>query len=232
MNARNKIMDSKKRILEVEKYVEKTMVCPGHNIDHVLRVYRLCLTLAKGLKVDNEVLRAATLLHDIGGAKELADKSGKTDHAVESAKIAEPFLERLGFSKEKIEHIKSCIISHRFKNGREPESLEAELLFDADKLDALGAIGVARAFIWVGKNNASMYKKVDLKKYAKENLCGKMTGRIQDKSKHSPQIEYEIKIKHIIKKLHTPQAKKIAKERLIFYKDFLDRLEKEIKGQI
>lgn len=225
-------MANSNRINEIEKYVRGTMVCPGHNIEHVLRVYNLCLTLAKGLTIDREVLQAATLLHDIGGAKEYADKSGKTDHAVESAKIAEPLLKNLGFAKEKIEHIKKCIISHRFKNGHKPESLEAKILFDADKIDALGAIGVARSFVWVGKNNASIYKKVNLKKYAKENLCGKMTGRIQDKSKHSPQIEYEIKVRHITKRLHTSKAKKIAAERQGFYKNFLDRLEKEIKGKL
>jgi uncharacterized protein len=137
-------MDKEEKIDKLKKYVEKVMVCPGHNIDHVMRVYNLCLNLAKGEKIDREVLQAATLLHDIGGDKELADKSGKTDHAVESARMAEPILKKLGFSKEKIRHTQNCIISHRFKTHNKPETLEAKLLFDADKLDALGAIGVAR----------------------------------------------------------------------------------------
>jgi uncharacterized protein len=87
--------------------------------------------------------------------------------------------------------------------------------------------------VWVGRNNASIYKKVEnLEKYAKENLSGRITGRIQDKSKHSPQIEFETKLKHITKKLNTKKAKLIAKERLDFYKKFLDRLEKEIQGEL
>lgn len=226
-------MNKKERIAELKKYVEKIMVCPGHNIEHVMRVYNLCLNLAKGEKINKEVLQAATLLHDIGGDKELKDKSGKTDHAVESAKQAEPILKRLGFSKDEIEHIKSCIISHRFKNNHEPKTLEAKLLFDADKIDALGAIGVARSFVWVGRNNAHIFKKVDnLEEYAKENLSGKIGGRIQDKSKHSPQIEYDAKLKHIIDRLNTSKAKKIAKKRLDFYKNFLNRLEQEIKGKL
>lgn len=222
-----------KRIEEIEKFIKKTMICPGHNIDHVLRVYNLCLELAKGEDVDHEVLQAATLLHDIGGAKETADKTGKTDHAVESSKMAEPFLKKLGFPEDKIKHIKDCIISHRYKTDNKPKTLEAKLLFDADKLDALGAIGVARHFVWIGKNNAHIYKKVkDIDAYLEDNCSKKVNGRIKDKSKHSPQIEYEIKIKHIIKRLSTNKAKKVARERLKFFKDFLDRLEKEVKGKI
>jgi uncharacterized protein len=223
----------KNKIDEIKKYVSMTMVCPGHNIDHVMRVYNLCLTLSKGEKVDHEVLEAATLLHDIGGAKEMADKSGKTDHAVESSKMVGSILEKLKFSQEKIKHIQDCIISHRYKTNSKPKTLEAKLLFDADKIDALGAIGLARSFVWVGKNNAHIYKKVDsLDEYAKKNLSGRIGGRIQDKSKHSPQIEYETKIRHIIKRLHTKKAKNIARERLKFFKGFLDRLEKEIEGKM
>jgi len=221
------------RIEKIKQYVEKAMDCPGHNIDHVMRVYNICLTLAKGEKIDKEVLEAATLLHDIGGLREMGDKTGKTDHAVESSKMAKLLLKKLEFSEEKIKHIQACIVSHRFKNDHKPETLEAKLLFDADKLDALGAIGIARSFVWVGKNKAHIYKKVsDLNEYAKENLSGKIDGIIQDKSKHSPQIEYETKIKNIIKKLNTKKAKKIAKKRLEFYANFLRRLEKEVKGNI
>jgi len=227
-------MSNRDRIKKVKEYVQKTMNCPGHNIDHVLRVYNLCLNLSKGQDIDSEVLEAATFLHDIGGAREAKDNSGKTDHAIESSKMAKPILKKLGFSGKKIEHIQNCIISHRYKNNHEPKTLEAKLLFDADKLDALGAIGLARHFVWVGKNNANIYRKVKkIDNYIKENITGgSIDGRIMDKSKHSPQIEYEIKIKYIIDKLYTSKAKKIAKERLKFFKNFLARLEEEIKGTL
>jgi uncharacterized protein len=226
-------MSKRDRIKKVKEYVQKIMNCPGHNIDHVLRVYNLCLNLSKGQDIDSEVLEAATLLHDIGGAREAKDNSGKTDHAIESSKMAKPILKKLGFSGKKIEHIQECIISHRYKTNNKPKTLEAKLLFDADKLDAIGAIGVARSFVWVGKHNASIYKKPEsIEKYAKENLSGKIGGRIQDFSKHSPQIEYETKIKYIIEKLYTAKAKKIAKKRLQFFKFFLVRLEEEINGTL
>ena len=226
-------MKGSDRIEKIKKYVRDTMVCPGHNIEHVLRVYNLCLTLSKGEKIDHEVLEAATLLHDIGGAREMADSTGKTDHAIESAKIAKPLLEEFGFSEDKISHIQDCIISHRYKTDNKPKTLEAKLLFDADKLDALGAIGVARLFAWIGKSNAHIYKKVDdIDLYLEDNFSKKINGRIKDKTKHSPQIEYEIKLKHIIKRLNTDKAKKIAKKRLKFFKDFLGELEKEVKGKL
>ncbi len=96
----------------------------------------------------------------------------------------------------------------------------------------MGAIGVARAFLWISKNNAKIYTDVDIDEYIKDNLGGKINGRIQDTTKHSPQVEFETKLKFLIDKLHTKQAKKICKERMKFYKSFLDRLEKEIKGEL
>lgn len=206
----------------------------GHDINHTIRVYDLCLRLAKDIgDVDLGVLKLAALLHDIGGAKELRDKSGKTCHAKESAKMAQKILKKFGYSQEKIDKIVHCILSHRYRTGIKPEIKEAKILFDADKLEGIGAIGVARNFIWVGKNNAKMYAKTDLKEYIKENLYGgKINGRIKDKTKHNPFFEFELKSKRIPKKMHTPIAKKIAKERVRYMKLFFDRLKKEIKGKL
>lgn len=228
-----KIMEEK--FQKIKEIVEKELkYCPAHDIDHVMRVYNLCLSLAENQDVDLEVLKVAALLHDIGGAKELDDSSGKTDHAVLSAEMAVPILEKLGFPKDKTEHIKECIISHRYKTGYKPKTKEAQILFDADKLDAIGAIGIARAFVWIGRNNAKIYKKpLNLDEYIRENLVGgKIDGRIKDNSKHSPQIEFETKTKFLKDKLYTQEGKKMAEERTNFYKKFLDRLEKEINGEL
>lgn len=220
------------KIKEIKKIIEKQLDDPSHNIDHVLRVYNLCMHLAEKEKnIDFEVLQAATLLHDIAGQAELNDKTGKTDHAIIGSKMAESILRKLKFKKDKIAHIKECILSHRYKTNNKPKTIEAKILFDADKLDALGAIGVARAFVWVGKNKASIYKKLDINEYKRKNLTSD-SGRIKDKTKHSPQIEFETKIKYLPKKLYTQKAIKIAKERLNFQSNFLKRLEKEIKGNL
>lgn len=220
----------------IKKIVEKEENCTdvGHNMEHTMRVYNTCLELAKAYpEADLEVIKYAALLHDIGGQKEIQDKSGKTDHALMGSEMAEPILKEFGLSDEKIKHIRDCIVSHRFKTDNRPETIEAKILFDADKLDAIGAIGVARAFVWVGNNKAKIYYKPEnFEEYIKENLSGKINGKIQDKSKHSFQIEYETKIKFVVDKLYTQKAKELSRERTKYFKDFLDRLEKEIKGEI
>lgn len=217
---------------KIKKAVKKELSCSAHDMDHVIRVYNLAMRLAKNEKVDREVLKAAVLLHDIARVKEDNDHSGKTDHAILSAKMAAPILKKLKFKDKKIKHIQECIISHRYRTGEKPKTKEAKILFDADKLDVIGAIGIARSFVWVGRNNAKIYRKTDIKKYVNDNLGGKVNGRIRDKTKHSPQIEFQTKLKFLIDKLYTKKAKKIGRERLEFYKNFLKRLKKEIDGNL
>ncbi len=149
-----------KKIEKIKEIVKKELCfCPAHDFEHVIRVYNQALHLAENEDVDLDVIKAAALLHDIGGKKETDDPTGKTDHALESAEMAESILTNLGYSEDKIEHIKDCIISHRYRTKKKPETKEAKIVFDADKLETVGAIGVARAFAWVGKNNAHIYKK-------------------------------------------------------------------------
>lgn len=211
---------------------KKLNSCSAHEIDHVTRVCNICLHLAKGENVNLEVLQAAALLHDIGGLKEINDPSGKTDHAVVGAEIAGPILKKVGFSEKEIEHIQGCIRSHRYKTENKPQTKEAQILFDADKIDTLGALGIARAYVWIGRNRGRIYARPNIKKYIKGNMDGKINGRIKDKTKHSPQIEFEVKYKFLKDKLYTKKAKKVAQERTKFMKSFLDRLEKEIKGKL
>ena len=218
---------------KIKEIVEKELSCSAHNMDHVMRVYNMCLRLAKDEPdVDLDVLKASALLHDIARVKEDNDPTGKTDHAILGSKMAVPILKELNFSKEQIKHIQDCIISHRYRTENKAKTKEAQILFDADKLDSLGAIGIARSFVWVGRNNAKIYTETDIEKYIDENLGGKINGRIQDKTKHSPQIEFETKLKFLITKLHTAKAKEICKERIEFYKSFLDRLKREIDGKL
>ncbi|MBU4332300.1 HD domain-containing protein [Patescibacteria group bacterium] len=217
---------------KIKEIVKKELSCSAHDIDHIMRVYNLCLRLAKNQDIDLDVLKAAALLHDIARVKEDDDPSGNTDHAILSSEMAVPILQELEFSGNRIKHIQDCIVSHRYRTGSEPKTEEAKILFDADKLDVVGAIGLARSFVWVGRNDAKIYQKVDIKEYIQDNLGGKINGRIQDKTKHSPQIEFETKWKFLIDKLHTEQAKKICRERITFLKDFLERLEKEIYGEL
>ncbi|MFZ2193014.1 MAG: HD domain-containing protein [Candidatus Moraniibacteriota bacterium] len=213
-------------------FVEKELYCSAHDLDHVMRVYNMALRIAKDEKnVDLDVLKSATLLHDIARVKEDNDKSGKTCHAMESANMSEKILISLNYPKDKIEKIKKCILSHRYKTESRAQTIEEKILFDADKLDSLGAIVIMRAGMWLGRNNANIFPKMTLEKYIKENLVGgKINGRIKDASKHCIYYEHEIKNKKLPGAMHTKSGKKIAKERLKFLDKFLDRLKKEAEG--
>lgn len=221
-----------KDIVEQELSQEKDST---HDIDHIMRVYNLAMTIAKTEpNVNLDILQAAVLLHDIGSVKENSDPSGQTDHAVVGAVIAKPILEDFGFSADDIKHIQACILSHRYRTNYKPETIEAKILHDADKLDAAGAIGLARAFAWIGKHHAKIYKKViSIEEYAQDNLIGnKINGRIIDKSKHSVHINYETKEKFLVDNLYTASAKKIGEERMNYFKSFLDRMDREVSGEI
>jgi len=212
----------RQRIKEIKRIVEKELSCSAHNMDHVNRVYNICLHLMEDEKdIDKEVIQVAALLHDIARIREDRDNRGNTDHAVLGAEMAEPILKRLSFSEDKIKHIQDCIITHRYRTNNRPKTKEAMILFDADKLDCLGAIGIARSYMWTGKNDAKLYTDVDIDKYIKENLGGDKKGRIQDKTKHSPVIDWKTKGRFIIDKLYTDKAKEIGKERSLFFENFL-----------
>ena len=210
------------RYQRIREIAEKEMDCSAHDMEHVMRVYKLCLELAEGEIVDMDVLKSAALLHDIARTREDQDNSG-----------AGGILKRLGYPEESISKIKACILSHRFRTGKRPVSKEARILFDADKLDVIGAVGVARAFMFAGKHNERMFSDTPVDEYIKLNHSeGKLNGRIKDLSKHTPYLEYMIKLRDIPGKLYTRKGREIAGERIRFMNDFFDRLSSEIRGEM
>ncbi|MFN4046417.1 MAG: HD domain-containing protein, partial [Acidilobaceae archaeon] len=116
----------------------------AHGWPHIERVIAWSnrIVNAEGLDVDPELLLASILLHDIGRAL----GGEKEHHAVKSAKIGELILEKLEYNRNFIEDCKKAILAHSYTLNVEPETLEAKVLSDADKLDAMGAIGIARVF--------------------------------------------------------------------------------------
>lgn len=219
-------------IEELRNTVESELACSAHGLDHVRRVYNLCMQLAKGENLDLRILKAAALLHDIARVREDQDPTGSIDHAFLGAKMAQPILEKLGFSPDHIEKIKDCILSHRFRTTRRPQSKEAQILFDADTLDGIGAIGIARSLVWIGRNNARIFEKMDVREYVKRNMGSRIEGVVRDKSRHNLYLEYETKVKALRSRLYTARAKQIASGRLRYYGNYLRRLEKEIAGEL
>lgn len=189
-----------------------------HSKSHVERVYNLAVRIAKEENADLGVVKAAVLLHDIARAME--DEGKIEDHATEGAKIARKVLEEADFPKEKIDKVIHCIEVHRFKKGMEAESSEAKILQDADRLDIIGAIGLARTFARGGWSNIPIY---DPSIPPKEKYDGK--------SLTSVNHIYE-KILKVKDTITTNTAKKIAEERYKFVEEFLERLLKEWKGEM
>jgi uncharacterized protein len=228
-----------KKYRRLKAIVEKEMrgASPAHDINHVIRVYNLCLKLAEHEpNVDSDVLRSSALLHDIARTRE--DGKGHShvlgvDHAALGAEMSARILRKMDYSEEKIENIKHCIAAHRFRGENKPKTIEAKILSDADKLDVLGATGIARSYTIGGENRQKIYSNVPLREYVRENLAGgKPDGRIIDPSKHASNLEFETKFRHIPGKLYTQKAKEIASERMEYMAQFFERLKKEINGRL
>lgn len=215
---------------KIEEVVKSELSSSSHDLEHTYRVLRLALRIAETEPLCNiEVLRLAAILHDIARVKEDTDTARKIDHSVLGAEMAEKILKELSFDDKTISEVSHCIRAHRFRGSERPETLEAKILSDADKLDAIGVIGIARAFMIAGEWGEPLYMDFE----GEENyLKNTESGRIKDQKNHSPNIEYEVKLKRIPERLYTEEAKRLAQERVKFMEEFFARLSKELKGEL
>ena len=219
------VIESKIRMM-----VNKELFNSSHDIEHINRVYKTCLIIADSYGYVNlRILKTSALLHDIARAKEDSDKSGEINHAIIGAVMAGIILGDLDYTNEEIDKVYHCIVSHRFRGNNNPMTLEAKILFDADKIDILGAIGIARSFMHAGEFGERMYSNVSIDDYIRDNLeGGKSYGRIKKISLHAPNIEYETKIKKIYDRMFTDAGKEIAITRIRFIDEFFIELRKEL----
>ncbi len=193
---------------------------PAHDFTHVERVLKMAERLAAEEGADLAVVRAAALLHDIdrGGEEEgmglvaLPD----TDHALLAAQRARRILsaEPPAF----VEAVAHAIEAHRYRNGIEPQTIEAKVLFDADKLDAIGAVGVARAFAYGGVLGQPLWGDVS---------DGYVPG---GEEAHTAHHEFHVKLKHIQHRLYTATGRRLAAERHRFMESFFEQMAAEARG--
>lgn len=193
----------------------------AHDFQHVLRVTAMADKLARAEGADVEVVRAAALLHDSARAEE-DHASERVDHAELSARQAHAFLLSQGASDEFAERVADAIRAHRYRGSARPASLEAQILFDADKLDAIGAIGVARAFAVAGSLKQKLYSEPEPQAEAT---------RDQHNSDHSPVAEFHVKLAKLRERFHTRTAREIAEQRHAFMAAFFERLGREVRGE-
>ena len=190
----------------------------SHDWDHAQRVYNLCMHIGRVEGADLEALESAAYLHDVGRSYEDESK-GEVCHAEKGAEIARNLLAEYPISDERKENIIHCIRSHRFRGNNQPESLEANVLFDADKLDPIGAVGIARAFLFAGEVGAKLHNPYiqpeDTEPYSEEDTGYR---------------EYKLKLSRIRDRMLTAEGRRMAEERHAFMEMFFHRLTEEYKG--
>ncbi len=199
---------------------------PVHGFDHILRVYVLATRLARQEGADLEIVQAAALLHDTGSEDnpELKVADRKKHHQA-SAAFALKVLSKEGWSPGRIAAVQHCIEAHRFRDEcNVPETIEAMVLFDADKLDAIGAIGVARAVAFAARANQPIFTEPSEKFIS--------AGQKIPGEHHSAYHEYIYKLSKITGRLYTVSGRKMAEERDRFMAVFFKRLQAEVKGEI
>jgi len=190
----------------------------SHGPDHSERVYFMALAMGRIMNARLDILAAAALLHDIGRRYETKSK-GRLCHAQKSAEMAVDILAELDFTTEYIEKVAHCIRSHRFRSNERPLSIEAEILFDADKLDSIGAIGIGRAFLFAGQIGAKLHD-------AEIDHTNTQSYSIEDTAYR----EFRVKMSRVRDQMLTPTGRELAEKRHAFMEVFFDELNREIYG--
>ncbi len=205
-----KVIDSLKN--EVKKRIENDS---AHDFEHTIRVYKNAQKICKKEKANEKLVLSAALLHDIVSYPK-SDKRSKIS-SIESAKKSKKILEKLGFSKEEIVIILDAIKDHSFSQNKIPKTLEGKILQDADRLDALGAIGIARVFATGGSLKRPFYNPDD-------PFC---KTRIPDD--HIWTVDHFFqKLLKLESLMNTKSGKAEAKKRTRILKEFLNQLKQEL----
>lgn len=203
----------------IENYMISCMEDSAHDKEHIYRVLYNALEIAKAEKdVDYDVLIAACLLHDIGRKEQFENPA--LCHAKVGGEKAYHFLIEHGFEIVYAERVKQCIQTHRYRQDNPPQSLEAKILFDADKIDASGAVGIARTLIYKGAVSEPLYYRLQ-------------NGMVSDGSKDEiPSFfqEYKHKLENIYSNFYTAKGAEIAKTRQQAAVAFYNSLYQEVSA--
>ena len=197
----------------------------AHDFDHVLRVMQLAVQIAAVERADETVVRLAALLHDAPVASHtdaVTDTAAvRSGHHRAAAAFAGDYLAGRGLAEERIANVVHCIEAHRFRDSSvQPQTAEAKCLYDADKLDSIGAIGVARAFAYAGAHGNRLwtmpYTAID------------MAASPPSEPDYTPVHEYVFKLRRILETLHTTTARTIGARRHVLMQQFFEQLDQEM----
>lgn len=218
---------TKEQFKQIENYMLLNTKSSSHDKMHTYRVLNNALKIAKKEKsVNMGILITSALLHDIAREKEKLDKT--INHAIEGANMAYQFLIDNNYSESFATRVKDCIQTHRFRSNNEPKTIEAKILFDADKLDVIGPIGIARTLMYNGEHNQPLYYL---------DSTGKIDYKSNNEAKDSFFKEYNYKLVKMYKIFYTKEGKRLSKKNkrisTKFYKQLIKQVEiNEIKNII
>ena len=204
------------------KYVKQIFAddCSGHDYHHTMRVYRLAVQIAKKENADLLIVQLAAVLHDVDDAKLSPETYATKKNAVD-------FMESNGLDNEIIETVCKIIeeVSFAGTDSVVPSTIEGKCVQDADRLDAIGAIGIARAFAYGGSKGRKIYepKIKPLVNMGKEEYC-------QNQNSTSINHFYE-KLLRLKDMMNTDAAKRIAEHRHAIMEAYLEEFMLEWEGE-
>lgn len=203
----------------IEAHMLHCMSDAAHDCLHVYRVLYMALDIAAAEEaVDRDVLIAACLLHDIGRERQFRNPS--LCHAREGAKMAYAWLLEQGWTEDRAGHVRDCVETHRFRSDNPPATLEAKILFDADKLEATGAVAVARCMFYSAIVGEPLYLLDE-------------AGNVNTNPKDEPAAffnEYNFKIRKVPGSFYTARAMEIGNRRSKAGDAYYDALLAEVRG--
>lgn len=199
----------------------------AHDFEHLERVMALADLLQKREGGDLPTIWAAVALHDIGQERERLHGG---DHAVIGAEIAADLLTGTIFPQQSIPVVQEAIREHRLSGGMTPSSIEGRILYDADKIDCLGAIGIGRLYCITGRYNQKIYTPVpdDITMPADPRVIRELRRRPD----YSPSIEFALLFGNLPERMATAAGRQLAQERYDYMAEFFARLQKEVAGEL
>lgn len=210
-------MDGKTYSL-IENYMASCMDDSAHDKEHIYRVLYNALDIAETeSRVDQDILITACLLHDIGRGEQF--RNPNVCHALAGGDMAYKFLTENGFGADFAENVRHCIRAHRFRKSEPPQSMEAKILFDADKLDVSGAVGIARTLIYRGTVGEPIYSV----------LSDGTVSDGTDDTESSFFKEYKFKLEKLYDKFYTQRGWELAKNRRKHAVEFYGNLLGEVR---
>ena len=199
----------------------------AHDYDHIVRVISLADKIQASEGGDLPTIWAAVALHDIGQERE---RRHGGDHALIGATLAAELLKDTPFPQQYIPAVQQAIREHRMTGGVIPQTLEGRILYDADKLDCLGAIGIGRLYCITGRYNQKVYAPIpdDIE----EPIDPQIIRILRRRPDYSPSLEFQLLFANLPERMTTKTGRELARERFAFMQEFFTRLRQEVEGEL